>query len=416
MATTQIRNNQLTITDTYTVAALKAGNGTVSLPSLTFSGDDNTGLYWVSSDTLGIATGGVQAARFTSGSLTLSAVGSGLFLNGGGGSSAFIDFYPPASGQNGIFWGGSFTTIRSGANGSFSVGTSSVTVTPVASPTTTFNNGGITLSAGQFRAPDGTVGTPSIVFSNDTDMGLYRIGTDTMGIATLGTEAIRINASQDVGIGGAPVTNGILTISSTSKAFVPPRMTGTQRDAITPLTAGMTIYNTDDNELNVYNGSVWIPVGSTAFPLLAPDGTAGAPSYSFEDQSNTGLFRTGLFLSVTSNATEVVRFGDSGIEVQPDMPLKNSAGLEASPSYTFVDDESAGLFLDTNDLVFVTNSTSALSIGTDQSIDFLLHEAKNLVVHLLASNPVSPVEGQIWYNTTTKQWVGYNGTINVVLG
>lgn len=28
----------------------------------------------------------------------------------------------------------------------------------------------------------------------------------------------------------------------------------------------------------------------------------------------------------------------------------------------------------------------------------------------VASDPVSPVEGQVWYNTTTHLWKGYNGT------
>jgi len=35
---------------------------------------------------------------------------------------------------------------------------------------------------------------------------------------------------------------------------------------------------------------------------------------------------------------------------------------------------------------------------------------------LLASDPTSPTEGQIWYNTTEKQFKGYNGTEVVILG
>lgn len=37
--------------------------GTVSLPSITFTGDTNTGLYQVSADTIGFTSGGVQALR-----------------------------------------------------------------------------------------------------------------------------------------------------------------------------------------------------------------------------------------------------------------------------------------------------------------------------------------------------------------
>lgn len=35
---------------------------------------------------------------------------------------------------------------------------------------------------------------------------------------------------------------------------------------------------------------------------------------------------------------------------------------------------------------------------------------------LLASDPSSPGEGQIWYNTTEKQFKGYNGDEVVILG
>jgi len=35
---------------------------------------------------------------------------------------------------------------------------------------------------------------------------------------------------------------------------------------------------------------------------------------------------------------------------------------------------------------------------------------------LLASDPGSPTEGQIWYNTTDNQFKGYDGTEVVILG
>lgn len=53
---------------------------------------------------------------------------------------------------------------------------------------------------------------------------------------------------------GAPGTvqlAGNLTLSSTTKAFVPTRMTTTQRDALTGV-AGMVIFNTTTNKLNVF--------------------------------------------------------------------------------------------------------------------------------------------------------------------
>jgi len=35
---------------------------------------------------------------------------------------------------------------------------------------------------------------------------------------------------------------------------------------------------------------------------------------------------------------------------------------------------------------------------------------------VVASDPGTPTEGQIWYNSTDKQFKGYNGTSTVILG
>ena len=65
------------------------------------------------------------------------------------------------------------------------------------------------------------------------------------------------HATGNVGIGGAAVTSVALAVTSTTSAFMPPRMTTTQRDAITSAAAGMVVYNSTTNVLNFYNGSAW---------------------------------------------------------------------------------------------------------------------------------------------------------------
>lgn len=59
-----------------------------------------------------------------------------------------------------------------------------------------------------------------------------------------------------VGI-GTTSPGGALDVVSTTKAFLPPRMTTAQRDAIASPTAGMVIYNTTTNVLNFHNGTAW---------------------------------------------------------------------------------------------------------------------------------------------------------------
>ncbi|MBL7664795.1 MAG: tail fiber domain-containing protein [Bacteriovoracaceae bacterium] len=72
---------------------------------------------------------------------------------------------------------------------------------------------------------------------------------------------IRDNATT-AWIGGAAVTSALLSLDSTTRGFLAPRMTTVQRDAITTPAAGLLIYNTTTNAYNFYNGTIWNAVGS----------------------------------------------------------------------------------------------------------------------------------------------------------
>lgn len=58
-------NERMTVLSTGNVRVinrLETGNGTLALPSQTFTGDTNTGSYWVGADNYGIGAGGVHVA------------------------------------------------------------------------------------------------------------------------------------------------------------------------------------------------------------------------------------------------------------------------------------------------------------------------------------------------------------------
>lgn len=86
--------------------------------------------------------------------------------------------------------------------------------------------------------------------------------TDYAG-TNLGEWGKRI-ATHGTGVFGAatPHAKAILQADSTTLGFLPPRMTGTQRDAISTPPAGLVIFNTTTNKLNVYGGSGWEAVTS----------------------------------------------------------------------------------------------------------------------------------------------------------
>jgi hypothetical protein len=63
-----------------------------------------------------------------------------------------------------------------------------------------------------------------------------------------------ISGIQSIGT-ASPSASAQLDITSTTRGFLPPRMTTTQRDAISSPAAGLVIYNTTTSKLQVYTTS-----------------------------------------------------------------------------------------------------------------------------------------------------------------
>lgn len=119
-----------------------------------------------------------------------------------------------------------------------------------------------------------TVSVSNTLTANDaTISGITKIGTAIRGnTATNGS--LYFDTSLDINTGTAyfrggnwvfestssaptSVASAILNINSTTKGFLPPRMTTTQKNAISSPAAGLVVYDTDTNKLCCYNGTTW---------------------------------------------------------------------------------------------------------------------------------------------------------------
>ena len=134
----------------------------------------------------------------------------------------------------------------------------------------------------QLAIENGQIGGVSrraaIVFRGDNGFGSlvnkWFFGTDLTGTSDEGffiqqNGVAAVNCTLAILPGGtigfgtnAPNANALLDITSTTKAFMPPRMTTTQRDAIAAPTSGMVVYNSTTGKLNVRGAAGWEAVTS----------------------------------------------------------------------------------------------------------------------------------------------------------
>ena len=172
------------------------GLGSAAYPSLSVTGDENTGLYSPGADQLAISTGGTEQLRIdASGNLlsgTTSALGYGgrvLNLKSGQGyagiaslttESRIFSTWDTTAIPMTFFMGGS-ERMRLTSDGKLGLGTSS--------PDALLTVNGV----GAFGA--GSAAAPSFAITGDLNTGIYSPGADQLAISTGGTQRATVDSS-----------------------------------------------------------------------------------------------------------------------------------------------------------------------------------------------------------------------------
>ncbi|MFT6842613.1 MAG: hypothetical protein ACJASR_001381 [Psychroserpens sp.] len=154
----------------------------------------------------------------------------------------------------------------------------------------------------------------------------------------LATLLLTVNTFAQVGIGTAnPDASAALDITSTTKGLLIPRMTETQRDAITSAATGLMIYQTDGTAgFYYYNGSSWATLGAATSPTynIGDVVNGGVVFYIFE--SDEPGFVSGEIHGLVAAFSDVatsVEWGCNGTDLPnvPNVPYNggNPAGLGA---------------------------------------------------------------------------------------
>ena len=183
---------------------LSLSDGSAAEPSLTFGSDTDTGLYRIGDDDIGIALGGEEIIRLQS----ASGVTPLTRIMGSGDAELRID----------------------------------------ASQDPTNNSDSI------LSFYERTVNRGSIYWDGSAN--------DFVWSSTAGD--ISLMPSGGVGVNTlTPDASAELDVSSTSKGLLPPRMTTSQRNAISSPATGLVVYDTTVDALYVYNGSSWVGVSNS---------------------------------------------------------------------------------------------------------------------------------------------------------
>jgi hypothetical protein len=206
--------------------ALLAAVGAVGTPSISFTGDTDTGLYWISANRLGVSAGGTQIMAVVNDAAAGHAV----------------RIVAPAADQ---------VPLR---------------VVPASTPTVRlaeFYNGVGTVASGVdnngvFQIPDGLVGVPGLQFLSDADTGIFRPSADQMSFVAGGTARAHVKTTE---------------FETTVPIKVPVYTSGPGRPG-SPF-VGQTIFETDTKRELIWDGTYWRLRGmSTVRTAEAPTLTA----------------------------------------------------------------------------------------------------------------------------------------------
>jgi len=94
--------------------------------------------------------------------------------------------------------------------------------------------------------------------SSNNALMYLRSSTNTLGVQLTGQSGGTNYIDGIVSIGSTTsVASAVMNVDSTTKGFLPPRMTTTQKNAIATPTAGLIVYDTTTNKACCYNGTIW---------------------------------------------------------------------------------------------------------------------------------------------------------------
>lgn len=346
--------------------AVWGANGAAATPEFTFTSDIDTGIYRVAANDLGISTNGVLrwdvSTTLVDQTLPLRIKSnSGLLVQnqGTGGTGGIellsINGFDPSQecGNQLAFWEDGIRKFgfRFRHEGDVNL-TGDFIVYRHDNDTIGVPVFGFARSASQVWFADGTQAAPTISFFSDTDLGIYRSASDTLGFS-IGNN-LRVSFSTTALTSTIPGRFGTGSNTAPSYSFSGDTNTG--------------MYNPSANTLNfATDGTSRVSITTadliTTLPVHALDGVVGTPAYSFTSDPDTGFYSSAANTMALAAAGGLVASWSTTIHTSA-VVWQGPNGSNGTPAVSFSSDPDTGVYRVGADVLgFATAGAERFRVG-----------------------------------------------------
>lgn len=193
-----------------------------------------------------------------------------------------------------------------------------------------------------------------------------------IGFAQTSVNSLISKGSIAAGDANAAAGNSILDLKSTTKLMLPPRMTSTQRNAITA-TVGGFLYQTTGNYPSYYEGSSWFDIASLTRAETFTNKTMSGASNTFSNIAYASLLLSNSIVNADVNTAAAIAYSKLNLsnsivnaDVNTSAAIARSKLAAGTPNHVVINDGSGNFSSEAT--LAVSRGGTGLSSGTSGGI------------------------------------------------
>lgn len=310
---------------------LRIPNGSSKLPSYSFTNANKTGMFLTHTSDLSFSVNGVEKLRLTPHGLRNTGAIELINTIVTPPVTATIGKLYKKAGSNGLWW-------NTSEGGEINL---------------------VTEIPDKINQEKGTASAPSYSFDADKDSGIFLNGTGNVSTAIGGVARLEVKHAEIST--NLPVRSNISgSASLPAYSFMKSKTTGMYSSS----TGHVSFASNGAQVLDVSNNSVDIMAN---IPFKIRPGLSTAPSLTFTNESNTGLYHTqNAEIGIAIKGTEKIKIGSAITTFKVPInttSIKTTTGNEKVPSYGFANYNSYGMYYNPNNFIGISyNCTTILKI------------------------------------------------------